>query len=159
VATWPAVALIGSYELLTMNIHGAQVSPAVTALAGLSGRPPDPDPIWVQAAQMFADDLAAGCVPQSAHDPCAASCRTVAWAAGTGVPRLAADSLPRRRLSVHRQTECPRQQKKVDHGMWSASEDSRQRSARMHCSSHLRINLLLSLKEKCGIKVQSARTG
>ena len=27
------------------------------------GRPPDADPLQLQAAQLFADDLAAGCVP------------------------------------------------------------------------------------------------
>jgi hypothetical protein len=31
--------------------------------AGLSCRPPDADPLQVQAAQLFADDLAAGRVP------------------------------------------------------------------------------------------------
>jgi hypothetical protein len=40
-AAWPAVALVGSYELLMMIIRGAQVPADVTAAAGLSGRPPD----------------------------------------------------------------------------------------------------------------------
>jgi hypothetical protein len=35
----------------------------VAAAAGLSGRWPDADPLQVQAAQLFADDLAAGRVP------------------------------------------------------------------------------------------------
>ena len=61
-AAWPAVALVGSYELLMMIIRGAQVPADVTAVAGLSG-PPDADPLQVQAAQVFADDLAAGRVP------------------------------------------------------------------------------------------------
>jgi len=63
VAAWPAVALVGSYELLMMIIRGAQAAPDVTAASGLSGRPSDADPLQVQAAQLFADDLAAGRVP------------------------------------------------------------------------------------------------
>ena len=62
VAAWPAVALVGSYELLMMIIRGAQVPADVTAVAGLCG-PPDADPLKVQAVQVFADDLAAGRVP------------------------------------------------------------------------------------------------
>ena len=60
VAAWPAVALVGSYELLMMIIRGAQVPADVTAVAGLPGRPPDADPLQMQVAQVFADDLAAG---------------------------------------------------------------------------------------------------
>ena len=58
---WPTVALVGSYELLMMIIHGAQVP--VTVVAGLYGSLPGADPVRVQAALMFADDLAAGRVP------------------------------------------------------------------------------------------------
>ncbi|HEY2640107.1 MAG TPA: hypothetical protein VGI66_09540 [Streptosporangiaceae bacterium] len=60
-AARPAVALAGSHELL-MITGGAQGPADVTAVAGLSG-PPDADPLQVQAAQVFADDLAAGRVP------------------------------------------------------------------------------------------------
>jgi len=56
----PAVVLVGSYELLMMIIRGAQVPADVTAVAGLPGRPPDADPLQMQVAQVFADDLAAG---------------------------------------------------------------------------------------------------
>lgn len=60
VAAWPAVVLVGSYELLMMIIRGAQVPADVTAVAGLPGRPPDADPLQMQVAQVFADDLVAG---------------------------------------------------------------------------------------------------
>ena len=60
-AAWPTVALVGSYELLMMIIHGAQVP--VTVVAGLYGSLPGADPVRVQAALVFADDLAAGRVP------------------------------------------------------------------------------------------------
>jgi Protein of unknown function (DUF2637) len=40
VAAWPAVALVGSCELLMVIIRGAQVRADVTAVAGLSGRLP-----------------------------------------------------------------------------------------------------------------------
>jgi hypothetical protein len=59
VAAWPAVVLVGSYELLMMIIRGAQVPADVTAVAGLPGRPPDADPLQMQVAQVFADDVAA----------------------------------------------------------------------------------------------------
>ena len=59
-AAWPAVVLVGSYELLMMIIRGAQVPADVTAVAGLPGRPPDADPLQMQVAQVFADDLVAG---------------------------------------------------------------------------------------------------
>jgi hypothetical protein len=52
-----------SCELLMMIIRSTPVPADVTAVAGLSGRPPDADPLQVQAAQLFADDLAAGRVP------------------------------------------------------------------------------------------------
>lgn len=56
VAAWPAVALVGSYELLMMIIRGAQVPTEVRAAL-------DADPLQVQAVQLFADDLAANRVP------------------------------------------------------------------------------------------------
>lgn len=56
VAAWPAVALVGSYELLMLIIRGAQVPPEVAAT-------PDDDPLQEEAAQLFADDLVADRVP------------------------------------------------------------------------------------------------
>jgi hypothetical protein len=53
VAAWPAVALIGSYELLMIVIRGSQ---AVTD--GAPGNTDVPDPLQEQAAQVFAGHLA-----------------------------------------------------------------------------------------------------
>jgi hypothetical protein len=55
VAAWPAVALVGSYELLMMIIRGAQVSAEIPAVSE--------DPLQAQAAQVFAADLAANRLP------------------------------------------------------------------------------------------------
>jgi hypothetical protein len=63
VAAWPAVALVGSYELLVMIIRSAQLSGTDTALGGAPECMPDTDPLQVQAAQAFAVELAAGRVP------------------------------------------------------------------------------------------------
>src|ERR1700742_2977699 len=58
VATWPAIALVGSYELLMMIIRGSQ------ALSdGVSGSMSIPDPLSGQAVEVFADQLAADRVP------------------------------------------------------------------------------------------------
>jgi hypothetical protein len=59
VAAWPAVALVGSYELLMMIIRSDQVQPAASEALEIR----DADPIQDQAAQLFADDLAADRVP------------------------------------------------------------------------------------------------
>ena len=59
VGAWPAVALIGSYELLMMIIRGTQV-PA-DALGADVG--PVRDPLEEEAARVFADDLAADHLP------------------------------------------------------------------------------------------------
>ena len=58
VAAWPAVALVGSYELLMMVIRGSQAVPD-----GGSGGADTPDPLGEQAAEIFADQLAADRVP------------------------------------------------------------------------------------------------
>jgi hypothetical protein len=76
VAAWPAVALVGSYELLMMIIRGAQV-PAVA-------RCPDDvasviDPLGEQAAIVFAAELAADRVP---------SIRAIRSALHVGQPRV-----------------------------------------------------------------------
>lgn len=57
VAAWPAVALVGSYELLMMVIRSSQM-PAST-----SGTRRDADPLHEQAAELFAAQLAADRVP------------------------------------------------------------------------------------------------
>jgi len=53
VAAWPAVAPVGSYELLMMVIRGSQ---AVSD--GVSGSADNPDPLGEQAAGIFAGQLA-----------------------------------------------------------------------------------------------------
>lgn len=58
VAAWPAVALVGSYELLMMVIRSSQSLPdAVSAIAGI------PDTLCDDAVRVFADQLTAGRVP------------------------------------------------------------------------------------------------
>lgn len=58
VAAWPAVALVGSYELLMMMIRSSQAVPdSASRSAGI------PDPLQGQAAEIFADQLAADRVP------------------------------------------------------------------------------------------------
>ena len=66
VAAWPAVALIGSYELLMMiirNVPASANSADSASGADLLGVPSDADPLQISAAQVFADDLAARRVP------------------------------------------------------------------------------------------------
>ena len=58
VAAWPAVALVGSYELLMMVIRGSQVPADCTP-----GSADDADPLQEYAAQVFAEQLAAEKVP------------------------------------------------------------------------------------------------
>ena len=58
VAAWPAVALVGSYELLMMIIRSFQV-PGEDA----SETAHDADPLQEQAAELFAEQLAADRVP------------------------------------------------------------------------------------------------
>ncbi len=58
VAAWPAVALVGSYELLMTVIRSSQAVPS-----GGSGSEGIPDPLQGQAAEVFADHLAADRVP------------------------------------------------------------------------------------------------
>jgi hypothetical protein len=58
VAAWPAVALVGSYELLMMVIRTSQAS-----VGGMSDVVQDTDPRQVQAAEVFAEQLAANRVP------------------------------------------------------------------------------------------------
>jgi hypothetical protein len=60
VAAWPAVALVGSYELLMMVIRGEQSS-NVTASGSVAETEADSLRAW--AAEEFAHDLAAGHTP------------------------------------------------------------------------------------------------
>jgi hypothetical protein len=60
VAAWPAVALVGAYELLMMVIRNSQPTSGGTSNQGES---PNPDPLEEQAAEAFADHLAADRVP------------------------------------------------------------------------------------------------
>ena len=58
VAAWPAVALVGSYELLMMVIRGSRA-----ARCGMTGSAGNPDPLGAQAAEVFAAQLAADRIP------------------------------------------------------------------------------------------------
>ena len=58
VAAWPAVALVGSYELLMMVIRSSQVP-----VEDRSDTGHDADPLREQAAQAFAEQLAADRIP------------------------------------------------------------------------------------------------
>jgi hypothetical protein len=58
VAAWPAVALVGSYELLMMVIRGSRMAPG-----GITDSAAIPDPLGEQAAEVFAGQLAADRVP------------------------------------------------------------------------------------------------
>jgi hypothetical protein len=64
VAAWPAIALVGSYELFMTIIRGAR-QPGDRGSG--AGHVPDAvsgtDPLRVQAAEVFAADVAAGRVP------------------------------------------------------------------------------------------------
>jgi hypothetical protein len=63
VGAWPAVALVGSYELLMMIIRGAQSDSPVPAVVGTSDAAPRIDPLHARAAREFADEVAAGRKP------------------------------------------------------------------------------------------------
>ena len=58
VAAWPAVSLVGSYELLMMVIRSSQVS-----VDGAPRAERDADPLRKRAAELFAGQLAADRVP------------------------------------------------------------------------------------------------
>jgi hypothetical protein len=62
VAAWPAVALVGSYELLMVIIRSGQAPEDPAAGLAASGAPGD-DPVQAQAAEEFAGEVAAGRVP------------------------------------------------------------------------------------------------
>jgi Protein of unknown function (DUF2637) len=58
VGAWPAIALVGSYELLMMVVRNSQAAPG-----GVPGKAEAPDPLQDQAAAVFADQLTADRVP------------------------------------------------------------------------------------------------
>lgn len=58
-AAWPAVALVGSYELLMIVIRNSQVSAVGMSSSGRRGA----DLLEVKAAEVFAEQLAAHRVP------------------------------------------------------------------------------------------------
>jgi hypothetical protein len=96
VAAWPAVALVGSYELLMMVIRGSQAAPH-----GKTGSAGVPDPLQEQAAVVFADELAADRVP---------SVRAIRARLRVGQPRaqrlrdyLAAGDAERAEIPLHEQ--------------------------------------------------------
>ena len=62
VAAGPAVALVGSYELLMVIIRGAQ-SPEVNVSEAEPERGPEGEPLQVRATGEFADQIASGTVP------------------------------------------------------------------------------------------------
>jgi Protein of unknown function (DUF2637) len=59
VGAWPAVALVGSYELLMVIIRGAQAPAGSGSVTSV----PREDPLHEQAARVFADELAVARVP------------------------------------------------------------------------------------------------
>jgi hypothetical protein len=88
VAAWPAVALVGSYELLMMVIRSSHVPPDAAPGTGL-----DTDPLQEWAAELFAGQLAADRVP---------SVRAIRAQLHVGQPRA-------QRLRDHLATEAARQ--------------------------------------------------
>jgi len=64
VAAWPAVSLVGSYELLMLIIRGAQSPEAqMNASETEAARGPGADPLQVRATEEFAGQMASGTVP------------------------------------------------------------------------------------------------
>ena len=63
VAAWPAVALVGSYELLMMIIRGTQQAAGDVSPEIEQASPAMPDALQAQAAEEFADDVAGGHMP------------------------------------------------------------------------------------------------
>jgi hypothetical protein len=64
VAAWPAIALVGSYELLMTLIRTSSgVSGSESGVVPVPSSVPVADPLRVQAAEMFADQIATGTIP------------------------------------------------------------------------------------------------
>jgi uncharacterized protein DUF2637 len=83
VAAWPAVALVGSYELLMMIIRGTQ---APTAAPRSHDGASVTDPLGEQAAVVFAAELAADLRSLGTCHPCSAPCWPAARTAAARVP-------------------------------------------------------------------------
>ena len=83
VAAWPAVALVGSYELLTIITRGTQTPTAAP-------RPHDGasviDPLGDQAGVLFAAEIATDRVPSIRAIPCNAACWPAARIAAARIP-------------------------------------------------------------------------
>jgi hypothetical protein len=80
VAAWPALALVGSYELLMLVVRSSQVSTENTP-----GTEHDADPLQEQAAELFAKQLAQT-VFLGACDPRSAPRRPTPGTAAAGLP-------------------------------------------------------------------------
>jgi hypothetical protein len=78
VGAWPAVALVGSYELLMMIIRGAHSDSAISAVADTFDTMSHIDPLHARAVEEFADEVAAGLTP---------SIRTIRARLHVGQPR------------------------------------------------------------------------
>ena len=78
VAAWPAVALVGSYELLMMVIRGCQQAAGDVSIEAEETPVAVPDVLQAQAAEEFAADVAAGHMP---------SIRTIRARLHVGQPR------------------------------------------------------------------------
>lgn len=64
ISAWPAVAFIGSAELLMASIRRTQSEPKeLPGPSSIAGYVSDADPIEVRAASVFADELTAGRIP------------------------------------------------------------------------------------------------
>jgi Protein of unknown function (DUF2637) len=63
VGAWPAVALVGSYELLMMIVRGTQQPTGDVALGSGQGAAGMPHTLRAQAAEEFCDDVTAGRLP------------------------------------------------------------------------------------------------
>jgi hypothetical protein len=63
VGAWPAVALVGSYELLMVIIRSAQMPADAAAASDVTDTAPGDGPVQARAAQAFADGVATGRVP------------------------------------------------------------------------------------------------
>jgi Protein of unknown function (DUF2637) len=78
VAAWPAVALVGSYELLMMIVRGVQQPAGDDAPETVEASTGVPDTLRALASEEFADDVAAGRMP---------SIRTIRARLHVGQPR------------------------------------------------------------------------
>jgi hypothetical protein len=96
VGLWPAVALVGSYELLMVIIRSAQTSVGAAAASSASDAAPGDGPVQEQVARAFADEVVAGVRALGARDPCPAACRAAAGAASTRILGCAGQRLAER---------------------------------------------------------------